>query len=239
MTTREKGFKVLEDFEGYRTQLQRFEEMKASVAAGQARAKEIQRELKQVGAGNRQEASVQALLEGDSVPPEANAEGLHPKLKDIRFEIEARTEAAKVLKDRVKKERRAASKAMGLERLPAYLEILGRLETAVDELVAVSAEEVHFKQELNKDSGGEETWSSWYRPVISLNTSWSKGKLILIAAGIYIILKIVSMIPLLGWLITALFTLTAFGTIIQYLRERRQEHRQKVLRQDHPTEEVL
>jgi cytoskeletal protein CcmA (bactofilin family) len=50
---------------------------------------------------------------------------------------------------------------------------------------------------------------------------WSKGQLILVAVGVFFLLKILSSIPLLGWLIAIVATLMAFGTIIQYYRDKK------------------
>lgn len=53
---------------------------------------------------------------------------------------------------------------------------------------------------------------------------WSTGRLILVAVGVFFLLKILTSIPLLGWLIAVIASLMAFGTIIQYFRDKKKQN---------------
>ena len=52
--------------------------------------------------------------------------------------------------------------------------------------------------------------------------NWSKGQMMLVSILLYMALKLVSIIPLLGWFIAFIVTVVALGTLIQYLRKKQE-----------------
>ena len=50
--------------------------------------------------------------------------------------------------------------------------------------------------------------------------NWQKGKLILVAIGIWVLLKIVGFVPIVGWVITFLVAIVGFGTMYQTIRNK-------------------
>ncbi len=58
----------------------------------------------------------------------------------------------------------------------------------------------------------------WYEDMQQKN--WSKGKLILVAIGIWAVLKIVGFLPVVGWLVAILVAFLGFGTMYQTIRNK-------------------
>ena len=53
--------------------------------------------------------------------------------------------------------------------------------------------------------------------------NWSKGMLILIALGIFLLIKIITMVPILGWLLSMIIFALVFGKLIMEFLQRREE----------------
>lgn len=52
---------------------------------------------------------------------------------------------------------------------------------------------------------------------------WSKRKVVLVAVGVFVLLKVVTSIPILGWLISAVVVAITFGAILAELLRKKGE----------------